>query len=372
MGGRARTQAEEELRYAWVDVAKGICILLVVMMHSTLGTGEAMGGEGFLHPVVAFAKPFRIPDFFLLSGLFVGRVLDRDWRRFADRRIIHFAYFYLLWLLLQSAVKYETVAGDGGIPAFLSHLALALVEPYSTLWFIYLLAVFSIVTKLLRPLPGPALLGTAALLQIMPVQTSSFLVEEFCARYVYFVGGYLLADQIFAFSDAVRRYRRLALASLGAWALAEGWLAFTPSGIPDHPTLASLPGVGLAAGFAGALAIVALASLLAEAGGVVTGALRTCGKRSIVIYLAFFLPMAACRSLIVKTGVVEDVGLASLAVMSVAVVLPLLFERLIRGTWLDFLFRRPRVLHLAGTRGGEAALTTPLTGSRVIERQARG
>ena len=52
MGGRASTQAEEELRYAWVDVAKGICIVLVVMMHSTLGTGEALGGEGFLHPVL--------------------------------------------------------------------------------------------------------------------------------------------------------------------------------------------------------------------------------------------------------------------------------------------------------------------------------
>ena len=76
-------------RLAWVDVAKGICILLVVMMHSVTGTGEAMGGEGFLHAVVAFAKPFRIPDFFLLSGLFMGRVIGRDWRPFADRRVVH-------------------------------------------------------------------------------------------------------------------------------------------------------------------------------------------------------------------------------------------------------------------------------------------
>ena len=83
-----RPRPEEAARLAWVDVAKGLCIILVVMMHSTLGTGEAMGGEGFLHTVVAFAKPFRIPDFFLLSGLFLGRVIDRDWRLFADRRIV--------------------------------------------------------------------------------------------------------------------------------------------------------------------------------------------------------------------------------------------------------------------------------------------
>jgi len=63
-----RPRPEEAARLAWVDVAKGLCIILVVMMHSTLGTGEALGGEGFLHTVVEFAKPFRIPDFSCSRG----------------------------------------------------------------------------------------------------------------------------------------------------------------------------------------------------------------------------------------------------------------------------------------------------------------
>ena len=66
------------------------------MMHSTLGTGEAMGGEGFMHSIVAFARPFRMPDFFLLSGLFLFRLIDRDWRTYLDRKLVHFGYFYLL------------------------------------------------------------------------------------------------------------------------------------------------------------------------------------------------------------------------------------------------------------------------------------
>ncbi|WP_238182056.1 acyltransferase family protein, partial [Methylobacterium trifolii] len=328
MAGRAGTATPEDaLRLAWVDVAKGICILLVVMMHSVLGTGEAMGGEGFLHPVVAFAKPFRIPDFFLLSGLFVGRVIDRDWRLFADRRVLHFAYFYGLWLVIQSLAKYGPIVGDAGPGAFLAHLAHALVEPYSTLWFIYLLAVFSVVTKLLRRLPAPVLLGGAALLQIVPVETPSYLLEEFCARYVYFVAGYLFAGRIFALAGAVQRRPGPALAGLALWAGIEAWLAFTPASLPGYPTLASLPLVSLALGAAGALAIVTVAALLSRAGGPVTAALRTCGSRSIVIYLAFFLPMAATRGLIVKTGVVSDVGLASLLVIAAAVLLPLALER---------------------------------------------
>ena len=64
-------------RVDWVDYAKGFCIVMVVMMHSTLGVEAALSREGWLHYAVAFAKPFRMPDFFLISGLFLARVIDR-------------------------------------------------------------------------------------------------------------------------------------------------------------------------------------------------------------------------------------------------------------------------------------------------------
>lgn len=337
-------------RLAWVDIAKGICILLVVMMHAVTGTGEAMGGEGFLHPVVAFAKPFRIPDFFLLSGLFLGRVIGRDWRLFSDRRVVHFAYFYLLWLGIQSVARYGRIVGDGGPADFAAHLAHALIEPYSSLWFIYLLAVFSVVTKALRRVPGGVLLAAAALLQIADIPSDSTLIEEFCARYVYFVAGYLFADRIFTLADAARRHVGLALGSLAVWAAVEGWLALTSAGDSSHTTLASLPVVSLALGAAGALAIVVAAALIGRAGGPVAEAIRTCGRRSMVIYLAFSLPMAAAREILVRTGLIADIGAASLIVMVVAVLLPLALERLVRGTGLNFLFVRPARFHLAPAR----------------------
>jgi uncharacterized membrane protein YcfT len=79
---------EAEGRVAWVDTAKGFCIIFVVMMHSTLGVGNAAGQEGWLHTVVAFARPFRMPDFFLISGLFLARVIGRDWRTYLDRKVV--------------------------------------------------------------------------------------------------------------------------------------------------------------------------------------------------------------------------------------------------------------------------------------------
>ena len=58
MGEGFAPRSGDEGRVPWVDTAKGVCIVLVVMMHSTLGVGDAMGGEGFMHAVVAFANPF--------------------------------------------------------------------------------------------------------------------------------------------------------------------------------------------------------------------------------------------------------------------------------------------------------------------------
>jgi uncharacterized membrane protein YcfT len=80
-------------RVDWVDYAKGFCIVFVVMMHSTLGVEAASGRTGWLHGLVEFARPFRMPDFFMISGLFLAQVIDRDWRTYFDRKVAHFAYF---------------------------------------------------------------------------------------------------------------------------------------------------------------------------------------------------------------------------------------------------------------------------------------
>jgi uncharacterized membrane protein YcfT len=95
--GRSMQATGAGQRVDWVDYAKGFCIVFVVMMHSTLGVENAVGQEGWLHTVVAFAKPFRMPDFFMISGLFLAQVIDRDWRTYLDRKVVHFVYFYLLY-----------------------------------------------------------------------------------------------------------------------------------------------------------------------------------------------------------------------------------------------------------------------------------
>ena len=119
----------DKARVDWVDTAKGFCIVMVVMMHSTLGVEAAASREGWMHAVVEFARPFRMPDFFLISGLFLARVIDRDWRDYLDRKVIHFAYFYALWVTIQFAFKAPMFAQQEGWHGVgLSYLE-AFIEP---------------------------------------------------------------------------------------------------------------------------------------------------------------------------------------------------------------------------------------------------
>jgi uncharacterized membrane protein YcfT len=324
-------------RVDWVDYAKGICIIMVVMMHSTLGVEQAAGREGFMHLLVAFAKPFRMPDFFLISGLFLGRVIDRDWRTYADRKVAHFAYFYVLWVTIQFAVKAPVFAAEGGWSHVGAMYLGAFIEPFGSLWFIYLLPIFFVVTRLSRHAPPWIIWLAAAALEMLHVSTGWTAIDEFAARFVYFYSGYLAADAVFRLSDRAGRYPAAALAGLGLWAISNAATV--------HGGAAQWPLVSLALGFAGALAVVVTATLLAHAR--LFDPLRYCGEHSLMIYLAFFLPMAATRTLLLKIGIPADVGVVSLLVTVAGVTGALAIWWAARATRLNVLFARPAAFRIA-------------------------
>jgi uncharacterized membrane protein YcfT len=329
-------------RIDWVDYAKGICIVMVVMMHSVLGVEAAAGQTGFMHVLVAFAKPFRMPDFFLLSGLFLSVVIDRDWRTYLDRKVVHFAYFYLLWVTIQFGFKAPSFAAETSW-AHAGYLYLeSFIEPFGTLWFIYLLPVFFVVTKLTRRVPPLVIFGIAALLEATHIATGWTVIDEFCARFVYFYAGYLFANLVFAWSDRARAHPGWALAGLTLWALVNGGLV--ELGFSEWPL------ISLMLGLAGAGAIVTLGTLLARMQWL--NFLRYCGEHSIVIYLAFFLPMAVTRILLLRTGVIHDIGAMSLLVTIAGVVGALAIWWIALKAGANFLFERPAAFWIAPKKPG--------------------
>src|SRR5258708_25815479 len=144
---------------------------------------------------------------------------------------------------------------------------------------------------------------------MMHVATGWTAIDEFCARFVYFYSGYWLAAYVFALSDRARARPSLALAGLALWALVNGGLV--ASGFSEWPI------VSLALGLAGACAIIVMGTLLARAQWL--NFLRYCGEHSIVIYLAFFLPMATTRTVLLHSRLAPDIRMGSLIVTIVSV-----------------------------------------------------
>ncbi len=244
----ASTYNARTRRVDWVDYAKGFCIIMVVMMHSTLGVEEAAGREGFMHVLVAFAKPFRMPDFFLISGLFLAQVIDRDWRTYLDRKVMHFAYFYVLWVTLQFALKAPYFASQHGWGYVAEQYALAFIDPFGTLWFIYLLPIFFVVAKATRSAPPWLIWLAAAALQTAHIETGWTAIDEFAGRLVFFYTGYIMAPRVFALAAAVQARPLVGILGLVLWALLNGTLVYLG--------FSELPLVSLALGLVGACAVV--------------------------------------------------------------------------------------------------------------------
>lgn len=319
-------------RVEWVDIAKGLCIILVVMLHSTSGVEVALGEESWMGEIVAFAQPFRIPAFFFVAGLFLASRIDRDWRAYADAKVMHFVYFYVLWVTIQFAFKAPGFITENGVLSVMQLYLMSFVQPFGTLWFIYLLPVFFVFTKFVRSAAPSIVIAFGVALELLPVHTGSIIIDEFCSRFIYFYCGYMFAKYAFRIAEEAVRRPEIAGAGLLLWAGATFFLV--------QADAAGWPIVSLILGAAGTAALVSISALLSKT--VVGSVLTYVGSRSLVVYLAFFLPMAVTRIALIKLGIVPDVGLVAAIVLIAAVTGPLILDYLIQRVGFGhFLFVRP-------------------------------
>jgi uncharacterized membrane protein YcfT len=330
----------DDTRVAFVDVAKGLCILLVVMMHATLGVEKATGETTLISGFIEWAKPFRMPDFFLISGLFLAARINRPWRSYLDSKVVYFAYFYALWLTIQFALKAPGMIAENGLEATAWSYLGGLVQPWGTLWFIYMLALFFVVAKLLDGAPKMFVWVAAAAVYLAQPHTGSLLIDEFAARFVFFYTGYWAAPRVFEFAWRVAQSPVAVVAgALAAWA-AINWLLVENG-------LAFATGLNLWVSYAGVAAVIAFSVLLAST--TPGGALAYLGRNSIKVYLAFPLFLGPARVAALKFGaVIPDWG-AALISTSAGVAGALILAHFVKGTRCGFLFARPAAFTLPAT-----------------------
>lgn len=317
-------------RINWIDQARGLSIILVVIMHSTLGVEKAMGVEGWMHHFVAYATPFRIPAFFLISGLLLASALRKPLAEFLDKRVATLLYLYVVWLTIQFGFKAPGMIGELGAADTLLAYLKAFVQPFGTLWFIYVLPIFFVISRATMRLPKLAVLGAGLIANLAPIHTGWMVIDQSAAFFFYFYLGHIAAVHIQAIVDWVMKNSKVAVLGLLAWALGHGFLL----------SYAAMPVVHVAFALAGAMALITIAALLRNVPGM--DLLRWIGRNTIVVYLGFFLPMAISRTVMIKSGIIGDVGTISLlttvSAIFGAIIMYLIADKL---RLAQFFYRKP-------------------------------
>ena len=135
--------SEKRNRLDWVDCAKGIAIILVVYRHILIGVSRSgLEVQSWLINANEIVYSFRMPLFFILSGLFIAKSIEKrnNARVFIRYKFDTIYYPYLVWGVIQISIqiffsRYTNATRD------LSDFLLLLVHPRAIdqLWYLYAL-----------------------------------------------------------------------------------------------------------------------------------------------------------------------------------------------------------------------------------------
>jgi uncharacterized membrane protein YcfT len=237
-------------RIEWADAARGIAVLLVVLYHSAQWAGSAGYFSGTWAAVTFPLSTIRLPLLFTLAGIFAVPWMMRPWRRLLSSKVATLAYVYLLWQAL-TIISYLLVPnvstpGKSHLRELLTALATP-VWPQNSLWFIWALALFFVMTRFLHGrLSGWLIVIVASILSTFVcagvLSVGNIGWDGAANNYVFFALGVFFRGSIERLGAALNLWRALGVVAL--WAIV---CALLPS--PEIPLANLLVRVlGLSAG----------------------------------------------------------------------------------------------------------------------------
>ncbi|TCU21904.1 putative membrane protein YcfT [Rhizobium azibense] len=186
---------QEKTRIDWLDIAKGMSIILVVIYHTLLYYDFH---EIAPHPYARMSgimTPIRMPLFFTVSGLLAASAAKAPWRDFLRRKIWLLIYLFAFWsiarwLFFRYIQSNVLVPAEGSDPYQLIEMWWA---PNTGIWFIWALAIFMVATKLLSSAHHATTISVAAMVSILTfgehLQIDLFTHRNVLQYFVFFLFG---------------------------------------------------------------------------------------------------------------------------------------------------------------------------------------
>ncbi len=316
----------------WIDFAKGVAIILVVLYHCGLFLSELdlAEGTGRIRSLLNF---YPMPLFFFVAGLTSRRMLDWSFPDLWRRRLLTLVYLYVLWSILRVAfyLVVPPLRGSERDPTDLLNIALLPVLPTSSYWFVWALAIFTLVAWLLRKVPptvqvvGAALLAAAATTPWL-LDTNNVGWDRVAQNLVFFLVALFIPRATYRFAARMTVWHALALAVLYV-VLAVAIVMFGASRIPGVVLLECAVAVTL--GIAASTVLVRFRAL---------SFVSVLGRRSFQIYLVHLFLVALAVWALQPLADVETYSFAKVApylLAAVVLALSVYTAKLLRPvTWL--------------------------------------
>jgi uncharacterized membrane protein YcfT len=221
-------------RIEWLDLAKAGCILLVILCHvqmySTLVPWRTPAVTEGWNEIVALARPFRMPLFFLVSGILASRLLDRAWSEGGRQRAAHLFFAYAIWAVIVAAATALILGKSLPHPG---RFLLSLVSGSTETWYLWALPTYLFIAWATRKLPWWIPIGLALVVAATAPWASERAYRSILRCLPLFLAGTRLSGPILACAAAATP-RRLAAAAL-LFAIAYGARRAVPS-LPQPAT----------------------------------------------------------------------------------------------------------------------------------------
>lgn len=318
-------EATPRQRIAWIDAAKGIGIVLVVIGHVEAGLASAHMMEGPAWTWFYYGLyTFHMPLFFVLAGLHVPRELARGTSRFLRDKLVRLAYPYVLWSLVQGVLMMELSSSTNSTVGLGDLLGVGW-RPMWQFWFLYALSLCHLAVAV-AGLRRPVLVSLAVASMLLSLYLPGGIATQTLHSLTFFVAGILLSPRWLARPPgpsgtvAAAMYAVLAMILLpmtiyvaGREVGGQSYMALTglpasASGLWDLPPAA----IGIAA-------VVLIARILK---GPVLRGFVVLGNVSMTIFVLHIIAASGMRIIMTKLGVPQDPLLYLIVCTTVGIAVP--------------------------------------------------
>nr|WP_295982047.1 acyltransferase [uncultured Agrobacterium sp.] len=298
------------------DVAKGLCMILVVFGHAERGLSASGAPPQF--SLLGFADyaiyTFHMPFFFFVSGLFFSFGKNTDSGDFFIKLGKNIAYPYLFWSLLHGGLM--VAMGRLGLTNTVIDFTRILEIPWnpiSPFWFLYALLFCQLASFALKQISALIRLASALVLFTLLYSLGHSVLWDIAYGFLYFTLG-IVAKQ-YGFQQ--KRYdARLFFALFVAFAISTylSWQAEIPERLPF---ISAVLGIVL---------ITALSQILTRRKNAISSLLETFGRLSVGIYVMHIIAIGFGRAVAIKLFQITDMTSLLIVTTVIGIALPTIVQ----------------------------------------------